>query len=195
MFNPNEHLSKLRGKNGDYLEVKWRLVWFRDQCERGEIATQVVHLDLEKGVAVFKATVSDGQGGIATGHGSETAKDFGDYLEKAETKAIGRALAALGYGTQFAPELEEGERIVDSPVVRQGNGRQSTVAITRGDLYAQGERLGLWSRTSPEKFYAWASDVAGRAQSKAAWDMTVEEMAEMARQLYEQVPASVAGAN
>ncbi len=32
--------------------------------------------------------------------------------------AIGRALAALGYGTQFAPELDEQHRIVDAPVDR-----------------------------------------------------------------------------
>lgn len=31
-------------------------------------------------------------------------------------KAVGRALAMLGYGTQFAPELDEGDRIVDSPI-------------------------------------------------------------------------------
>ena len=31
------------------------------------------------------------------------------------TGSIGRALAALGFGTQFAPEFDEGERIVDSP--------------------------------------------------------------------------------
>jgi hypothetical protein len=33
----------------------------------------------------------------------EKAASFSDFLEKAETGAIGRALAALGYGTQFAP--------------------------------------------------------------------------------------------
>ena len=26
-FNPNDHLINLKGKH--YLEVKWRLVWFR----------------------------------------------------------------------------------------------------------------------------------------------------------------------
>lgn len=113
-FNPNEHISRLKGK--DYLEVKWRLVWFRDQYPHGEIRTSIAHIDTEKGIAVFKAEISDGEGGHSEGHGSETAKDFGDYLEKAETKAIGRALAALGYGTQFAPEMEEGEHVVDSPV-------------------------------------------------------------------------------
>ena len=54
----------------------------------------------------------------SSGYGSESVKDFGDYLEKAETKAVGRALAMLGYGTQFAPELDEGDRIVDSPVAK-----------------------------------------------------------------------------
>ena len=58
-------------------------------------------------------------GGSATGWGSESSGDFRDYLEKAETKAIGRALAALGFGTQFCPDFEFGAaagRVVDSPV-------------------------------------------------------------------------------
>ena len=38
---------------------------------------------------------------------------------KAATKATGRALAALGYGTAFAPELDEEERVVDSPVEKR----------------------------------------------------------------------------
>jgi hypothetical protein len=125
-FNPNEHMSKLSGR--DYLEVKWRLVWFRDVFPLGSVATECLYHDDER--AFFKATVSSNAimkdnetlvvdvPGSATGHGSETKRDFPDYIEKAETKAVGRALAMLGYGTQFAPELEEGERIVDSPVQR-----------------------------------------------------------------------------
>jgi hypothetical protein len=69
--------------------------------------------------AVFRAQVSIPDGGSATGWGSESAGDFRDYLEKAETKAIGRALAALGFGTQFCPDFEFGAavgRVVDSPV-------------------------------------------------------------------------------
>ncbi len=69
--------------------------------------------------AVFRARVPIPGGGSATGWGSETAGDFRDYLEKAETKAIGRALAALGFGTQFCPDFEFGAavgRVVDSPV-------------------------------------------------------------------------------
>jgi hypothetical protein len=116
IFNPNEHLRDLKGSQ--YLDVKWRLVWFRDKNPHGRIGTAVVEMDMEKGYAVFRAFVDDEQGGHAEGYGSETAKDFRDFIEKAETKAIGRALAALGYGTQFAPEMDEGERIVDSPVLR-----------------------------------------------------------------------------
>ncbi|MGH2481156.1 MAG: hypothetical protein ACRDHW_15985, partial [Ktedonobacteraceae bacterium] len=57
--------------------------------------------------------------GVATGTKSEKAASFGDFLEKAETGAIGRALAALGYGTQFTgEEFDERHRIVGSPVNR-----------------------------------------------------------------------------
>jgi len=136
---------QLKSKQGaqDYLPVQWRLVWFRTDHPQGTIETEIVHLDLDKeteeetyawsnetrrsekvsktakGMAIFRATVRDGKGGVATGTKMEKAASFPDWLEKAETGAIGRALAALGYGTQFAgEELNESHRIVDSPVGR-----------------------------------------------------------------------------
>ncbi len=144
MFNPNDHLLQIKNRNGsaDYLPVQWRLVWFREQCPEGTIETEMLHLDLDReteeegyawnndtrrsekvikranGLAVFRAVVKDGKGGIATGTKSEKAASFPDFIEKAETGAIGRALAALGYGTQFAPDLDEQHRIVDAPVDR-----------------------------------------------------------------------------
>ena len=116
MFNPNEHMMKLKGK--DYLQVAWRLVWFREDHPDWCIDTSVLVEDAEH--AIFKAVICDESGAQkSSGHGSESKRDFGDYLEKAETKAVGRALAMLGYGTQFAAdELDEGERIVDSPIAR-----------------------------------------------------------------------------
>ena len=139
------------GRESDFYAYHNRLVWFRDQCPHGTIETEMLHLDLDRvteeeayvwsnekrrsekvikqanGFVIFKATVKDGNGGIGTGTKSEKAASFPDYIEKAETGAIGRALAALGYGTQFAPELSEEHRIVDSPVERQpvanGNGQ------------------------------------------------------------------------
>ena len=116
MFNPNDHMMKLKGK--DYLQVAWRLVWFReDHPDWGIDANEI---EITEDHAIFKAVICDADGQQkSAGHGSESKRDFGDFLEKAETKAIGRALAMLGYGTQFAgTELDEGERIVDSPVDR-----------------------------------------------------------------------------
>jgi hypothetical protein len=60
-------------------------------------------------MAIFKATVTVPTGGKATGYGSETASDFPDFIEKAETKAIGRALNALGYGAQFGDPARSDE--------------------------------------------------------------------------------------
>jgi hypothetical protein len=116
-FDPSKHLSnKVRG-GAEYLEVKWRLVWLRSEHPDAAIATELVRETEDS--ALFKASVSVPGGGSATGFGSETAKDFGDFIEKAETKAVGRALAMLGYGTQFVgEELDEGDRVVDSPVDR-----------------------------------------------------------------------------
>ncbi len=154
-FNPNEHLMQLKSKEGlkDYLPVAWRLVWFREQCPQGKIRTSKVFLDPEmdtteegyawneekrksekvmkyaKGFAVYHAHVEDGKGGEAEGTKSEKAASFADYIEKAETGAIGRALAALGYGTQFAPDFEGDmpDNPVDSPVLTgMGNSTRKT---------------------------------------------------------------------
>src|SRR4051794_22145371 len=94
-FEASKHLTNLKGK--DYLEVKYRLVWFRSEHPKGSIRTKLV--ERVTGAALMRAAVYDGDGVLlATGYGSETSSDFGDYLEKAETKAIGRALGAAGYG-------------------------------------------------------------------------------------------------
>lgn len=115
-FNPKEHFMQLKGK--DYLQVAWRLVWFREEHPDWSIETELIEHDKDAKWALFRCTISEPMTEhiLATGHGSESARDFGDYLEKSETKAIGRALAILGYGTQFAPEMDEEERIVDAPV-------------------------------------------------------------------------------
>jgi hypothetical protein len=114
-FDPSRHLRQLRGKGGasDYLDVKWRLVWLRSEHPDAHITTE--HVTITSDLAIFKARVTIPDGGSATGYGSETARDFGDFIEKAETKALGRALIALGYGTQFAQEFGEDD-VVDVAV-------------------------------------------------------------------------------
>jgi hypothetical protein len=108
-------LLNLRGR--DYLEVKYRLVWFREEHPTWSIETEFVSITDKSACA--RAVVRDEQGRIiATSHKFENERGFPDFIEKAETGAIGRALALIGYGTQFcADELDEGDRIVDAPVV------------------------------------------------------------------------------
>jgi hypothetical protein len=95
------------------------LCWFRDRYPYGVITTDEICVDLDRGYARYRCVVEDGQGGRATGYGTETKAGFEDYVERAETRALGRALAALGIGTQFVgQDLTEGEHIVDAPVAQ-----------------------------------------------------------------------------
>lgn len=112
IFDPSAHLTSISGRA--YLEVKWRLVWFRQDCPDGTIITELLHHQPDQ-FAVFKATVATAAGASATGHGQAKPGDPNqDYLESAETKALGRALAALGFGTQFTSDHEDGE-FTDAP--------------------------------------------------------------------------------
>jgi hypothetical protein len=135
-FDPTPYLRQLRGRGGgaDYLDVKWRLLWLRKEHPDAEIVTELVQHDPQ--MAIFKATVTVPTGGKATGYGSETASDFPDFIEKAETKAIGRALNALGYGAQFGdfqrPEELGSERGPEFPN-REAAPAARPVALPRRD--------------------------------------------------------------
>lgn len=120
-FDPTQYLSKFDGR--DYLEVKWRVMWIRHEHPEARMTTEIVQHNEESGFALFRADVEIPGGGKATGWGSETVRDFHDYIEAAETKALGRALAALGYGTQFCRDFDFAEnarpgtaQVVDAPV-------------------------------------------------------------------------------
>ena len=136
-FNPNEHLRvferRQRQLDGsyqtvkvDYLDVKWRIVWFRTEHPNGSIATRLMS-DPGISPAVVQATVTLENGVTATGFGQCGEDDWSDWLEKAETRAIGRALALLGYGTQFCEEFDEiiSDAPVESPRRQTSGSRQS----------------------------------------------------------------------
>ena len=119
-FDPKRHIIKLKGK--DYLPIAARLVWFRDDHPDWGIVTTPVEINMEKQYAIFSASIFNGDGKLmATATKMENIGGFGDFIEKAETGSVGRALAYCGYGTQFAPELEEGGRFADAPYGGGGN--------------------------------------------------------------------------
>lgn len=124
-------LANLKGK--DYLLVAHRLQWFNETETNFRIETDFLLVNEDQTVARAIVTVFDKEGKEikrASATKRETKKDFSDHTEKAETSAVGRALAMLGYGTQFAiSDLDEGDRIVDSPVV-DARGAGSTSSVT-----------------------------------------------------------------
>lgn len=130
MFDFKSHLINLKGK--EYLPVAARLLWFRtDRGDSGSVVTELMSAD--QTVAIFKATVLVDGVVVATGHGTcvPSAGPNGRYIEKAETAAIGRALAAAGYGTQFGGnEFSEGDNLADAPVEARYNPKDSAPAAS-----------------------------------------------------------------
>lgn len=113
-FDAKQHLMSIRGNQ--YLPVAARISWFRHDHPDGIIETDVHTINEQ--IAVFSARVVTPAGGIAVGYGSCTPQQFPDgWVEKASTKAIGRALAAMGYGTMDIDDIDGNmSSLADSPV-------------------------------------------------------------------------------
>jgi len=80
----------------DHLPIAARIAWFRTDHPYWAITTEVEQLT-DRAV-VMKATIKDMQGVvIATARKKETEVGLPDCIEKADTRAIGRALAMCGY--------------------------------------------------------------------------------------------------
>jgi len=140
LFDQTPYLIRVQG-NRDYLPVAARIKWFRmaNEHPHGSIESEEVEVILDylpegarsgtrPGYARFKATIRDENGRIlAEAYKTETASNFPDYVEKANTGAIGRALAMAGYGTALDADIDEG-RVVDTPRERapRGQGTRTT---------------------------------------------------------------------
>lgn len=123
-----DKMVTVRG-GGLYLPARQRVMWMRSQHPDWTIDTQAEKVTegkyvgrdkVEGGYARYRSNVHDETGRlIATGTKTEFSERFTDFVEKAETGAIGRALAVAGYGTEAAVDLDEGygeDRIADAPV-------------------------------------------------------------------------------
>ncbi len=98
-----------------YVNVPTRIVWFREEHPNYTIKSEIINMGTDS--VIMKAQILDETGRLLSeGIKYEDKAGFYDFLEKCESSAIGRALAFLGYGTQYALELEEGEdRLADAP--------------------------------------------------------------------------------
>jgi len=141
-----------------YLPAAYRIVWFRDECPDWGIATTLVEGGFEAGFATVKAEIYNPEGRlIASDYKTESKQDFpAGWVEKAATGAIARALALSGFGTQFAPELDE-QVFADSPQ-RMGSGfrSRSTSSHYSG---GNGNTNGATSKVREGAMPAMASDV------------------------------------
>ncbi|BCW95937.1 MAG: hypothetical protein WHS44_12525 [Fimbriimonadales bacterium] len=160
-FNVRRYLIRVRGGQ-QYLPVSARLVWFRDEHPDWSIETHPLHLDIEGGCVVYQAVVKDASGRvIATASKMETRDDFADFVEKAETGAVGRALAMCGYGTQFAPELSEGDL------------ESGRIAFADTPQPIRGEEEEAAARTSEPPAEAMVCADCGRPLRKPQYDLSM----------------------
>ena len=111
-------ITNIRGK--EYQTVALRVQKFREAHPAYALTSTVVYRDEE--CVVMQATIADETGRVlANGHAEEYRKSSQvnktSALENAETSAIGRALAAFGFGgTEFASANE-----VQNAIHQQGN--------------------------------------------------------------------------
>lgn len=98
-----------------YLPVASRLIWFRRDHPDWGIVTDPLEINHKDNWAVFRTSIFTADGRlVSTGTKKEDLRGFGDWLEKAETGSVGRALSMLGYSTENDHELAEAVT-VDSP--------------------------------------------------------------------------------
>lgn len=117
-FDPKPHVTKIKGK--DYIQVAHRVLWMRTDHPDWRIDTDLIQMEP---FPVVKARVIDEAGQqIASAYGTAQPKAGSVYagreIEKAETAAIGRALALAGFGTQFAMgefDDADNDHLADSP--------------------------------------------------------------------------------
>jgi len=146
-----EKMITVRG-GGKYLKARDRINWMRGEPEQhpdwtiDTIPEEVIRGTLkgkdkvEGGYARIRANIYDETGRlISSGTKTEFSERFMDFVEKAETGAIARALAVAGYGTETALDLDEGydaDRIADAPA----NERPITISASAVEGLVQGGR-------------------------------------------------------
>ena len=126
-FEPKDYLRKEETEDGVsyYLDTKYRLLWFRMKYPEGKLVK--IPKALNKEFATFEVRVytdkNDAENnflanGFASRYKDDGNEKFGlNFVESAETAALGRALKDAGFGTQFCDiALPNDQTIVDAGV-------------------------------------------------------------------------------
>ena len=134
-FDVGKYLVSLKGK--DYLPVAGRIEWFRHVYGDGWTwKIEIMNLEHVLAGATFclaRCQILDDSGILRVeAYKREDAGHFADFIEKATTGALGRALLMLGFGTNAAlDEIDElssvSQRVVDAPIERKPNPPQVVV--------------------------------------------------------------------
>lgn len=128
-FNPAELAVKLEGQL--HLPVKDRISWFKLVHPSGAIVPAPPVFLPELNAWLVHAEVFDETGKLlSSGNGTASYHDkdgFGLHpIECAETKAIGRALAAAGFGNQFSGDDYVQKEPIDMGVSENGEKEESS---------------------------------------------------------------------
>ena len=126
-FDPAQHLRTLED-GSEYLDARWRLVWFLENHSEYCITSNLVHLSPK--LVIVKVTITLPGGRSAEGLGMASAHDVYRYVETAQTHALARALAMLGFGTESALDFDT-DAPADAGVQRNGShGQKETPSKT-----------------------------------------------------------------
>ena len=166
----NKRLKPVDIKGKSYNTVNQRILAFRELCPDGAITTEI--LNLENGVVLMKATITDELGRvIATGHAQE--KEDSSYINKtsfienAETSCVGRALGMLGIGA--VDSLASFEEVANA-ITQQNNAKGLE------DMTA--ELNDLYQKAGGKDFNKWIKDCGG---------LTAETFGKMKAKLMKQI--------
>lgn len=149
----NKRLKPVDIKGKSYNTVNQRILAFRELCPDGAITTEI--LNLENGVVLMKATITDELGRvIATGHAQE--KEDSSYINKtsfienAETSCVGRALGMLGIGA--VDSLASFEEVANA-ITQQNKAKNVEETVN--------ELKDLYKKAGGKNFDKWVSDCGG----------------------------------
>jgi hypothetical protein len=127
-FNPLDFVRTIPsavegGSPSLYLDVKYRVHWFRLKYPLGKISKVITKLDESMAVVeccIYKDAGDAPEAYLANGFGQrlyDPTSTYGSrYLECAETAAIGRALSAAGFNISIGADEDAEESPVDSGV-------------------------------------------------------------------------------